>query len=79
MTIIKTLLTKDQLKKSKSEKGHNIHAILLIARLFNDNSLSNFDLSNLIVVETAMKLMGLDNLAKKLELKCLLLSLQILM
>ena len=43
----------------------------MIARLFNDNSLSNFDLSNLIVVETAMKLMGLDNLAKKIRTEVL--------
>ena len=57
--------------KSKSEKGHNIHAILLIARLFNDNSLPNFDLNNLIAIETAMNLMGLNNLAKKIRTEIL--------
>ena len=57
--------------KSKSEKGHSIHAILLIARLFNDNSLPNFDLNNLIAIETAMNLMGLNNLAKKIRTEIL--------
>ena len=57
--------------KSEAEQGHNIHAILLIARLFDENSLPNFDLNNLIVMETAMNLMGLDNLAKKIRTEIL--------
>ena len=57
--------------KSKSERGNNINAILLIARFFDDNSLTNFDLNNLIIIETAMNLMGLDNLAKKIRTEIL--------
>ena len=57
--------------ESKIEKNDKIYAILLIARLFKDNSMYNFDIKNLQFIEDSLQKLKLPNLGKKIRIEVL--------
>ena len=52
--------------KNSAKTNNKILTVLLIARLIGDNPLVDFDLNSLVVIRDSLKLIGLDNLSKKI-------------
>ncbi len=58
--------------EQKALKGENIQSLILIGRLFNDNLIQNFDINNLLILEEALKKMGLEDLGEQLRMEILI-------